>query len=101
MMAWIVLKRPQAESDLREISDYIAQNNPETAIRFLLKLNEQFKILAENPFLGRSREELLADLRGFPFGNYVVFYLPLDNGIEIVRILHGSRDISTFFKEES
>ena len=49
--------------------------------------------LAENPRIGRSREELAPELRSFSFLNYVIFYRPIDAGVEIVRVLHGSRDI--------
>ncbi len=36
-------------------------------------------------------------LRSLPVGNYLIFYLPIPNGIEVVRVLPGMRDIDTFF----
>jgi plasmid stabilization system protein ParE len=42
----------------------------------------------------RGRGELAASLRSFPVGNYIVFYLPLPDGINVVRILNGYRDIT-------
>jgi toxin ParE1/3/4 len=42
--------------------------------------------------IGRSREELAAGLRSIAFGRYVVFYLILEDHVEIARVIHGSRD---------
>lgn len=47
---------------------------------------------------GRSREELAPGLRSLAFGRYVVFYMPLPDGIDVVRVLHGSRDIDALFE---
>lgn len=88
-----LLKRPQAEVDLEEIWWYIAQNNPKNADNFLDFILEKCLFLAESPYLGKKRDELLKNLRSFPVRNYVIFYFPLKNGIDIVRVMHGSRDI--------
>lgn len=45
-------------------------------------------------------EELTPSLRGFPIGNYIVFYRPTDRGITIERILSGYRDLDTLFQNE-
>jgi toxin ParE1/3/4 len=50
-------------------------------------------LLSEFPGLGRPRDELAESLRSFPVGNYVIFYLPLGDGINVIRVLHGARDI--------
>jgi len=47
--------------------------------------------------MGRARDELVPGVRCFPVGRYVVFYVPLDDGIDIVRVLHGARDIDAVF----
>jgi len=57
-------------------------------------------MLAEQPAMGRVREELLHGLRSFPVGRYVIFYLTVPNGIDIVRVLHGSRDVNAIFHPE-
>ena len=49
--------------------------------------------------MGREREELAPGLRSFPFGRYVVFFLPLEGGIDVVRVMHGSIDIEERFHE--
>jgi len=40
------------------------------------------------------------DLRSSPFGRYVIFYTPVHDGIDVVRVLHGARDIDAAFGEE-
>jgi toxin ParE1/3/4 len=47
--------------------------------------------------MGVSREELEATLRSQPVGNYLIFYLPLEDGVDIIRVLHGSRDMARLF----
>lgn len=93
-----VFKRPLAEADLDEIWDYIAEDSPERASNFLRKLYAKMQTLSANPNIGRKRDELLPGLRSFPYRNYVIFYLPIENGIEIVRVLQGSRDIEQVFQ---
>jgi toxin ParE1/3/4 len=93
-----VFKRPLAEADLDQIWDYIAEDSPERASNFLRKLYAKMQTLAANPNIGRKRNELLPGLRSFPYGNYVIFYLSIENGIEVVRVLQGSRDIEQVFQ---
>lgn len=54
-------------------------------------------MIAAQPELGRKVEELARDLRFIPSGNYLVFYRPLSDGIEIVRLLHSARDVTAEF----
>lgn len=86
-----------ARSDLNEIWDYIAHDNPEVADRFIGSLVSRFPKLAAMPELGRSREELARNLRSFPVGRYIIFYRSMQEGIEIVRVLHGARDLPPLF----
>ena len=87
-----LLKRPEAESDLDEIWWYIAQDSPINADRFLDRIQEGCLLLSYFPQMGTSRDELKAGLRCQPVENYLIFYFPLEDGIDIVRVLHGSRD---------
>jgi toxin ParE1/3/4 len=50
------------------------------------------------PVIGRTREELSHGLRSFPFGRYVIFYRLNEYGVEIVRVLHGARNIPPLFE---
>ncbi len=87
-----VTKRPLALADLAEIWSFIADDSPAQAERFLLRLEEQLKLLAGQPKMGRPCDELMPNMRRFPFARYVVFYFALPNGIELVRVLHSARD---------
>ena len=86
-----------AKSDLDEIWFYIAQDNPDAADKFIRALVSRFPTLASMPDLGRKREELAARLRSLPVGRYVIFYRPMENGVEIARVLHGARDFPPLF----
>lgn len=92
-----VVKRPLAETDLDEIWWYIAQDNPDAADRFLDKIEERCRTLAQFPNLGVSRDELHPGLRSLPVGKYLIFYLIIEGGIEVVRVLPGMMDIDAFF----
>ena len=90
----------QAAQDIENIWKYVAPNNLKAANRLFDTLQESFPKLAKFPQLGRERSELAPFLRSFPVKNYLIFYRPIDEGIEIVRILHGSQDIETIFQDE-
>ncbi len=90
-----VVVRPQASDDLAEIWAYIAEDSPRQADAFAVRLDREFRLLARNPNIGRARPELLANLRSFPIGRYIIFYLPRPRGIEVIRVLHGARDLKS------
>ncbi len=92
-----VLKRPLAGNDLDEIWLYIAQDNPDSADALLDKIEECCQALAQFPFIGTNRDELMPDLRSLPVGNYLIFYMPIEDGIVVVRVLHGMRDVDALF----
>jgi hypothetical protein len=50
-------------------------------------------LLAENPRLGRLRPEIAPDARAWIVGRYLVLYRAQDGGIEVVRVVHGAREI--------
>lgn len=83
--------------DIIEIWDYIADDSFEAADRWVDQLDEKFRLLATQPLMGRVRFELERGMRSFPFGRYVIFYMPTDEGIDVVRVLHGARDIDAAF----
>jgi toxin ParE1/3/4 len=95
-MAQYVITEP-AEEDLREIAFYIADDNIDAALSMLDRFTERFEMLASMPQTGRTRDELEPNLRSFPEGSYVVFYREIGQGIEIIRVLHGSRDVDRIF----
>lgn len=85
--------RPRAENDLEEIWWYIAQDNLQNADQFLGLIEETCKLISDHPNMGEARNELLKNLRSFPVGNYLIFYVHLKDGVDIIRVLHGSRDL--------
>ena len=93
-----VLRTPQSRSDLVEILLYIRRDNRRAARRLLDTINDKPQLLAEFPGLGQRREELGRFLRSFPIGNYLLFYRPAPDGIHLIRVLHGARDLRRQFK---
>ncbi|MNC99945.1 Plasmid stabilization system protein [compost metagenome] len=54
-------------------------------------------MLADDPMIGRPRDEFLAGLRSWPVYSFLVFYEPTKDGILVHRIVHGSRDLPQVF----
>jgi toxin ParE1/3/4 len=92
-----ILKSPAAENDLNEIWWFIAQDNLDSADKLLDEIAETSSKLAQFKNMGRNRDELHRGLRSFPVGRYLIFYMPISDGIEIVRVLHGMMDIDAVF----
>jgi toxin ParE1/3/4 len=88
----------RAQRDLDEIWDYIAQESVAAANRLIDTIVATCHRLASQPEMGRLRPELAPNLRSFPVRNYVTFYRPTQDGIEVARVLHGSRDIDALFR---
>lgn len=101
-----VVRRVVAERDLEEMAVYIGRSSRPAAGRFLRAAAGTFERLASMPGLGGSRpltNPVLQGLRSHPvrgFPNHVIFYLPTGDGIEVVRVLHGARDIDTILEAE-
>jgi toxin ParE1/3/4 len=91
----------QAKEDLVGIWEYIAQENLTAADRLVQKLVTQYTSLAENPGMGRLREELRLGLRSFPVGSYLILYQPIPEGIAVFRIIHGARDFERLLEREA
>ena len=94
----VVRITPQADNDLLQIWEYIAQDSIEQADKFIDEINVAFKRLAKMPLSARLRPELGDNIRSRPYGNYVIFYEPLSNGILVLDVLWGGRDIEAIFK---
>jgi toxin ParE1/3/4 len=96
----VIIKLPRAKSDLVEIWDYIADDSEARADSFVDMIDEKLLALASNPGMGRAGDELAQGLRSFPVGRCVIFYRSISEGVEIVRVLHGSRDIDALFQPD-
>ncbi|TNF38518.1 MAG: type II toxin-antitoxin system RelE/ParE family toxin [Deltaproteobacteria bacterium] len=90
-----------ARRDLVNVWTYIAEDNAARADTFLDELYELFQTLADNPEIGRRRDELRTGIRSFPKGSYVVFYAlsTETEELEIVRVLSGFRDLDKLLED--
>ena len=95
-----IQRRPLAGADIDEIWDYIAEDSTVEADAWADRLDAKLRLLASQPLMGRSRDELAPGVRSLPFGRYVIFYLPLHDGIDVVRVLHSARDIESIFEKD-
>ena len=98
-MSRYILSAP-AKKDLRELTNYLLQYSTNAANNFLNVFEEKFRLLADFPEMGRSREELAPSLRSLPVDKYVIFYRVIKNGIQIERVLSGYRDFEDVFVED-
>ena len=94
-------KSSAAEEDLSDVFAWIAQGDIEVAENFLETAENTFQFIARNPGIGRDRFELAVGLRSWRisnFENYLVFYRIQNETLQIVRVLHGARDLEKEFK---
>jgi toxin ParE1/3/4 len=99
--------KPQADRDLDNYTEYLAEEaNLDTALRFLDSAQSTFALLATRPNIGwRSRINYpgLEQLRVFRvsgFQEVIVFYRPLSKGVEVLRVVHGSRNVRALLRRE-
>ena len=97
----MIIRRPRASADLIEIWEYIAADNMDAADALIDRIDAKFQAIAAQPSIGRERSEFAPGLRSLPLSPYVIFYRPMDGGIEIVRVLHGARDIEAEFGNDT
>ena len=90
----------QARDDLQQIYDYIAQSSPANAISLIERLEQRCFLLADNPYIGIARPEFGANHRSFvvPGTGYIVVYRPIEDGVEIIHVRHGSQDLIRLFQ---
>lgn len=96
------LLRKEAQNDLRKIGRYTA-NKWSTKQRntYLRQFAERFIWLAENPRLGKKRDDIKQGYYCYGEGRHIIFYIVKDNFIEIIRILHKQMDIESIFKSKN
>lgn len=91
-MTLLIFSR-SAETDLEEIGDYIAQDNPLRAVTFVREVRQHCARLARYPDVGSLRNACGEGIRVIPHGRYLIFYRQQGEALRIERILHSARDV--------
>jgi toxin ParE1/3/4 len=91
---------PEASAELDRIWEYTAikSSSLEIADRLVDTITEHFYLIAKNPRIGRQRDELRPGYRSFPVGQYLILYRVQGEGVEIMHVLHGKRDLDALFE---
>lgn len=91
-----------ADRDLDDQAAYLAaQASLETALRFYDAARSTFDKIAAMPGIGEQWPSANPRLEGLRvwriegFEKHLIFYRTHDDGIEIVRVIHGVRDIDS------
>jgi toxin ParE1/3/4 len=93
-----VIRSPEADADVDEITLHIARDNVNAALALIDRLDNTLKLLAWMPNLGPARPELGPLVRTLPLGNYLIIYRPVQDGVELVRFVHGARNLRQLFR---
>jgi toxin ParE1/3/4 len=98
---------PTADRDVDEHFIYLAKRSGDAGVRFLRAADATFEQLAAMPELGQRQDfggDRLVGVRAWQirgFENYLVFYRPIQGGVEIIRVLHAARDVPTVFEDQA
>jgi toxin ParE1/3/4 len=98
-----IIKNELALNDLEEQAESIRLRDPEAALHFLETAEVLFRQLASTRGIGEwveTADPLFEDIRRFPipeFPSQIVYYKPLMDGIEVIRVLHGAWDADRVF----
>jgi toxin ParE1/3/4 len=95
-----VTRTRRADRDLEDIAVYIAGDDPNAADTLIDRFDQKFTLLAQFPYLGHERPELATELRSFPVGRYLIFYRPQKDGIIVIRVIHGARNLRRIFRRK-
>lgn len=94
----IVRRTATSHRDYGAIWDYVAARNPTAADELLRKFDAAVQLLSDYPHAGPERPELRPGLRSYPVDDYLLFYKPLRGGIELLRVVHGARNLRQVFR---
>lgn len=91
-----------AESDLREAAGYINQESTsDAAAGFVRKLLDTVALLSDHPLAGAKAHPAFGSrTRKFPSSGYLIYYRPFEGGVEVLRILHGTRRQQAAFRSK-
>lgn len=95
-----VVWSPASETDLLQLWDYLAgQASIAVADDQVRRIHRACEMLRDWPLSGRGRDALMIGMRSVPVAPYVVFYRVTENAVEVVRVLHGHRDLEAMFSD--
>jgi toxin ParE1/3/4 len=99
-----ILVHEDASLDLHEHCNYLAQNSRDSAFHFFDAARQTFAALARMPGMGHlyESEEDIANIRKWTvkgFKKYLIFYRYDDEILEILRIVHATRDLDPLLKD--
>jgi toxin ParE1/3/4 len=84
--------RPQAEEDIASIALFIAADNPRAAQNWADGIQASCRRIGDMSGIGAPRPEVTQGLRVLPVGNYLILYVESDDGVDVLRVIHGARD---------
>ncbi|WP_299715981.1 type II toxin-antitoxin system RelE/ParE family toxin [uncultured Tenacibaculum sp.] len=91
--------RKEAQFDLEDIFDYSEDNfGVDIAIKYLNELENTFFNLCKHPHLGKDRSEIKFGVYSFVHREHLILYKITETKIDILRVLHQSRDLPRFIK---
>jgi plasmid stabilization system protein ParE len=91
---------PAAKGDLLKILEYLEGDSPNAILKVVDALDDAMQLLADNPGVGHLRPDLTPqDVRFWSVFKYLVIYRPDTKPLQIVRVLHGRRDVRRLLEE--
>jgi toxin ParE1/3/4 len=96
---------PRAREDIKQIAAYIKEDSPQSSLAFRQTLENIYEVLLDLPEGGSVRNFRNPEMKGLrmlpvpKFKRYLLFYRSTSERLEIVRVLHGARDVSSLFGE--
>lgn len=91
---------PEASADLRLIALYIADYNPVRALSFVDEIEDRCRRIGQLPHAGPPRSQWGDGVRIAVHGNYLIVYRVRDVAVQILRVVHGARDLDVLFESD-
>jgi toxin ParE1/3/4 len=82
-----------ALADMESIAEFIGRDNPARAGSFSDELAQKIEAIAERPLSFPARADLKPNLRSALHGNYLIIFRVLEDELDVLRVVHGARDI--------
>lgn len=90
-----------AKQDVREIISYIRKRSPQSAKKVQAELRDAMRLLAEFPLIGHYRDDIAPEpLRFWSVYSYLIAYRPDAKPLQVIRVVHGARDLDRLFRGE-